>query len=116
MLMEDEFLIAMDIEDELHARGAQVLGPFSRVRDCLKALENNQPCAAVLDINLADGDVYPIADRLAQQAKPIVFNTGMNAPAELVQMFASVPVCRKPTSAKEVVNALEQEMRKLTKS
>lgn len=112
MLMEDEFLIAMDIEDELRACGAEVLGPFARVCDGLKALETAEPCAAVLDVNLADGEVYPIADRLARKAKPIVFSTGMNAPGELIQMFGEVKVCRKPANAKEVVSALEEALRR----
>ena len=110
MLMEDEFLIAMDIEDELRARGAEVLGPFARVCDGLKALEVHQPHAAVLDVNLADGEVFPIANRLLACNKAMVFSTGMSNPSDLGQMFGQVSICRKPTNANEVVNALEMEL------
>jgi two-component SAPR family response regulator len=49
----------------------------------------------VLDINLGDGAVYPIADTLAARGVPFVFVTGYDAES-VDARFRNVPVLQKP--------------------
>jgi DNA-binding response OmpR family regulator len=69
LVVEDSALIALDLEQTLLDRGVTVVGPFGSVRG---ALPSAGSCldAAVLDINLGDEDVFPVADALADAAFP----------------------------------------------
>ena len=62
LLAEDEFMVAINIQAELEACGAAVTVVDS-VADGLPLAPNGFD-AAVLDVRLADGEVYPLADAL----------------------------------------------------
>ena len=51
MLVEDEAIVALAVNDSLTDLGFSVLGPFSRVSDACRALQDNQVHAAILDVN-----------------------------------------------------------------
>ena len=50
LVVEDEFLIAMEVEDILRALGAEVVGPFGRLEPALGAVQNEVLDGAVLDV------------------------------------------------------------------
>jgi hypothetical protein len=52
--------------------------------------------AAILDVNLADGNVEPILDRLKSRNTFVVIHTGGGLPAELAARYPEVPVFQKP--------------------
>jgi CheY-like chemotaxis protein len=79
LLVEDEYVIAMEMERWLRGAGAEVIGPVSNVEHALDriATEANSLDAAILDVNLGHGErVYPIADRLDALGVPYLFATG----------------------------------------
>jgi two-component SAPR family response regulator len=50
LVVEDDALIAMEVEEMIAALGAEVVGSFSRVTDALEALERETVAGAILDI------------------------------------------------------------------
>jgi PAS domain S-box-containing protein len=95
LLVEDEALVAMMIQECLGEFGYQVLGPIATAGEAAAKAKDGEFEAAVLDINLGDGAVYPIADLLAARGVPFVFVTGYDA--ETVEArFRKVPVLQKP--------------------
>jgi len=77
LVVEDEYLIAMDVKRWLMAAGATVAGPVPSVNQALDILKENRLTAAVLDINLGNGDtVYPVAAELNALGVPYIFATG----------------------------------------
>lgn len=76
LLVEDEFLVALLVEDALTEAGCVVLGPFSRVRQALDALHGLEVDAAVLDVNVAGEMVFPVAEALEARGVPFLFVTG----------------------------------------
>ena len=77
LVVEDEYLIAMEVKRWLLAGGAEVIGPVPSVDQALDLIENNSLDAAVLDVNLGNGDrVYLVADKLAALGVPYLFATG----------------------------------------
>ena len=99
LVVEDEYLIAASLARELEGRGAAVVGPAGSVRDALALVEaeGDRLDGAVLDINLRDERVYPVADALAARGVPFVFLTGYDARA-IPDAYAGVPRCEKPVS------------------
>jgi CheY-like chemotaxis protein len=76
LVVEDEFLVAMLIEDMLRSAGCVVSGPVPRLAAALDAVNGGTFDAAVLDVNLAGDRIDPVADVLCRRNVPFVFVTG----------------------------------------
>ena len=79
LVVEDEALVALQLEDMLSELGCRVVGPASRVGQGLDLLTTETVDAAVLDLNVAGELVYPVAKSLADQGHPFIFVTGYGA-------------------------------------
>lgn len=110
LLVEDELLIAMDIEAALEDRGFRVRGPIMRVSDGLLIADdpNEKFDAAILDINLRGEDVYPIAEKLKSRGVPFLFHTGHGEANTLEARFGNIPVCNKPVHTQRLVEEVEK--------
>ncbi|MGH6676462.1 MAG: HWE histidine kinase domain-containing protein, partial [Xanthobacteraceae bacterium] len=95
LLIEDEALVAMMIQDCLADFGYQIMGPICTASEAAAKVKDAHFDAAVLDINLGDGAVYPIADTLAARGIPFVFVTGYDADS-VEPRFRHVPILQKP--------------------
>ncbi len=105
LVVEDEYLVAMDMSAYLEAAGAQVVGPASNVNAALEALAHTELDGAILDINLRGELAYPVADALAARGIPFVFTTGYG-PRTMPARFADVKRCEKPTTPEAISRAL----------
>ena len=95
LVVEDEALVAMMIQECLAEFGYRIVGPVCTATEAAAKAQDGQFEAAVLDINLGDGAVYPIADTLAARGVPFVFITGYDAES-VAARFRKVPVLQKP--------------------
>ncbi len=95
LLVEDEALVAMMIQECLTEFGYQVVGPICTAAEAAAMAKDGPLEAAVLDINLGDGAVYPIADMLAARGVPFVFVTGYDADS-VDPRFRKIPILQKP--------------------
>ena len=55
LVVEDDFLQAIDLTATLEDQGSDVIGPFSDIRDGMTALENASIDVAILDVRLGEG-------------------------------------------------------------
>lgn len=106
LLAEDEFMIALNIQVELEDEGANVTVVDS-VEDGL-ALELTGFDAAVLDVRLADGDVYPLADALRVKGIDIVFHSGHAEVDLLTQRYPGAAALSKPAWARTLVQTVRE--------
>jgi CheY-like chemotaxis protein len=104
LLVEDEILIAMDLEEWLTNLGFEVVGPFKRNSDAIAALDGGGIDFAVLDYVLADEKCDELADRLTRLGVPYVFLTGSH---ELLvnEGRYDAPILEKPISRVELTEA-----------
>jgi len=110
LVVEDEFLIALDIESIFESVGAEVK-TANRVDQALAVIKNDGPFdAAVLDLKLERETSLPIAEQLQVQSVPFVFLTGAAGDASIVAQFANAPVVGKPFDSETLFSALEQAM------
>jgi ActR/RegA family two-component response regulator len=83
LIVEDEFLIAM-LKAMLERRGWGVLGPVATVANALRLLEEERPLVALLDIDLGNEVVTPVAEMLSSLGIPFAVQahtTGRNSSA-----------------------------------
>ena len=77
LVVEDEYLVAVLIQEILETAGCVVSGPIPRLPEALDAVDHDDYDAAVLDVNLAGERVDPVAQALSRRNVPFVFVTGM---------------------------------------
>ena len=77
MVVEDEYVLADELDVALTSAGAIVLGPMSSVKAALGLLEaGTAPDVAAVDVNLGGELAYPLADALRARKVPFLFTTG----------------------------------------
>ena len=79
LIVEDESLVAMLLETILEDMGCQTVGPISNIEDALSLLAGDEAetlDGALLDVNVAGHEVFPVADVLKARGVPFVFSTG----------------------------------------
>ncbi len=75
LLVEDDFIVAFDMQVLLQDCGAEVLGPASTVAEGQALVARERPDAAVLDVNLNGEFVFGLARQLREQGVPMLFAT-----------------------------------------
>ncbi|RWD61069.1 response regulator, partial [Mesorhizobium sp.] len=80
LIVEDEFIIAMDLKAMLERLGWRVLGPVPRVAQALRLLEDELPTVALLDVKLGDQLVTPLAEVLRSRGVPLAVASAYDKP------------------------------------
>lgn len=107
LIIEDEPLITMMLEDFLDTLGYRVAGTADGVQEALALVEKGGFDAAVLDVNLRDGEAsWPVADALTAMGCPFVLATGGSNDA-IPDRHAGVPLLGKPYTMDGVQTAFE---------
>ena len=107
LIVEDEIIVAMFMEDMLAEYGYQVAGVASRLEEAMARAEAPDFAVAVLDVHLNGKDVFPLADRLAEQGLPFVFATGYGARG-IPERHAGRPVLQKPFLPDDLARTLSR--------
>jgi CheY-like chemotaxis protein len=76
LVVEDEMLIAVLIEEMLQGLGCHVVGPVSRLDAALRLAHEEPLDAAILDVRIRGGHVYPVAEELLARNIPFVLASG----------------------------------------
>jgi DNA-binding response OmpR family regulator len=96
LIVEDEWILADALADDLNGMGYDVAGPASSVAKALVLIEQENIDIAILDVSLGSGQKsFPIAAVLARRDIPFLFITGYQA-ADLIPDFAGKIVIAKP--------------------
>ena len=106
LVVEDEPFIAFDIADAIESAGGLVVGPATSVREALTLIAEEPVEAAILDVNLPDGDVGPVIACLADRSAAMVVHTGAGLVPELASRYPSLRVFFKPTPPPVLASAL----------
>jgi len=103
LVVEDEAIVADMLECFLTELGAVVIGPAATVDSGLRLAKDANIDAAILDVNIRNEKVAPVAALLRQRNIPIVFATGYGESAEIDA--AGATIIGKPYT-KELVEAV----------
>jgi DNA-binding response OmpR family regulator len=106
LVVEDEPLLAMDLELTLAQHGYRVLGPAGTVAEALRLLAGETPRAALLDLNLKGEMATPVAGRLRAMGVPFMLTTAYDPARLTAAELAGAPSLGKPTSNRRLLTAL----------
>lgn len=108
LVVEDEYLAATALADELTDAGAQVVGLAPSISKALALIGRTLAIdVAILDVNLGGEAVYPVADALSDRGVPFVLVTGYDRDA-IPARYQGVPSLQKPIASKAVLDALRR--------
>jgi CheY-like chemotaxis protein len=105
LVVEDEFLIALDIAGVLEQAGLAVVGPAGTVGDALLAIEREVVHGALLDAHLAGEPVGRIADALKARNIPFAFVSGYGR-EQLPAAHRAAPLVKKPFTGRDLLAAV----------
>ena len=107
LVVEDEAIVALEIEQNLQDAGFEVVGPAARVAEALELLKEYGCDAAVLDINLGVETSEPIARLLSDKGTPFVTVSGYSQD-QRPSGFSGGAFLTKPLRAELLVAQLRQ--------
>src|SRR3984957_18966208 len=110
LVVEDEYLIAMSLQDALENAGSVVVGPVPSVDKAIQKIESEPDIdAAVVDVNLGGLLAYPVADMLIARKIPFVFTSGYDDNV-LRERYSQVKNCPTPYLFQAMEEALVEAM------
>ena len=112
LVVEDEFLILLHLRRVLERHGAEVVTARSlaegrRVVDDLS--EKSTLDAAVLDVRLPDGEVFPLAHELQERGVPLIFHSSEAAVIAAGGRWPAAAALKKPTDERTLVAAVAKQ-------
>jgi len=111
LVLDDEFLIALDIQQILEGAGASHVACVATADEALALVRRGTKFdVAVLDVKLngADGDSLGVAQMLTTKGTPIVFLTGMRVDDVHAKLFSDAPVVEKPYETTTLLEAVRR--------
>lgn len=110
LVVEDEALVALNLEDMLGELGCNIVGPAMRLERARAMIEEGVSVdVAILDVNVAGMQVFPIAEMLAERQIPIIFATGYDREG-LPEQWHDCTVLQKPYTLEDVSRSLAAAM------
>ena len=97
LIVEDEAMLALDLEFAFEDAGAQVVGPAVSLDQAMALVSGVADIdAAVLDVDIAGQPVLPVAQALSAAGVPFVFHTGHGDRIDLLARFPRARLLMKP--------------------
>ncbi|APE28141.1 response regulator, putative [Aurantiacibacter gangjinensis] len=103
LVVEDEFIVALDLSETVRDMGFRVEGPYANTDHALISVDQELPDFAILDVQTADGEVFPLADALTDAGVPIIFHSGHATPKELRERYPEAMAASKPCPPSDLI-------------
>ena len=113
LVLEDEYLIAMDVEQLCRDDGAAGVVIARSLADAEAAASASRFDAAILDLMLGKASTLPFASKLRERGVPFVFASGYTELNEVAASFPAVKVVSKPYAGDDLLQAVVQARRSL---
>ncbi|MFK3690625.1 response regulator [Agrobacterium tumefaciens] len=107
LIVEDEALLAMELESEVEEAGHEIVGVAADSKQALSLIEKTSPQFAFVDIQLLDGPTgIDVGRHLASRSIPYVFVSGnlKRIPEDFAGALGAI---EKPYTMNGLQNALE---------
>ena len=108
LVAEDEMIIGHDLCDTVSEAGYIVEGPYDDLSSAMLAYQKSKPDIAILDVQLGDGIVYPLAEQMMAENVPVIFHSGQLSPEEVGRRFPKAQALHKPCPPADVIQSVQR--------
>jgi DNA-binding response OmpR family regulator len=105
IIVDDEAIVAIDMEIALQREGYDVVGLAGTVKDAMALIASTDFNVAILDANLHGESAEPIAAALRARGRPFIWVTGYTSD-QLDEWRGDAPVVSKPFSIRQLMAKL----------
>ena len=109
LIVEDDWLVALLLEDFLIELGCTPVGPCSGMSDAMEAVRSEVFDLAVLEVNLNGERSYPVAEALTEQQIPFLIVTDYGEEA-IPPGRSDWGVCTKPFKIDDLAAMLSSRL------
>ena len=106
LIAEDEMIVAQDLCETVEEVGFHVEGPHPGISSAMLAFQKEKPDAAILDVELCDGNVFAFARTLEAENIPVIFHSGSLSQSEITEQFPNAIVRIKPCPPSDMLDAV----------
>ncbi|MEZ5694303.1 MAG: response regulator [Altererythrobacter sp.] len=110
LVAEDDFIVAFDLCETMAEAGYSVEGPHGDISSAMLAVQKNKPDIAILDVNLEDGQSYPLAERLMADDIPVIFHSGDYSVEQMRDRFPQALSCAKPCPPGDLIAKVHEAL------
>ena len=111
LVLEDEPIIALDIEDMLQTAGFDRIHTYRTCQGALAFLNEQSPSVALVDLILSDGPSIEIVNLLRQKGVPFAIYSGMEPDRSLYgKEILAQPWIAKPASHKQLLDFVSRAL------
>lgn len=110
LVAEDEPIVAHDLCDTVEEAGFTVEGPFDDASSAMRSFEKHKPDLAILDINLAGGNAYSLAEKMMAQDVPVIFHSGQVTSEEVQALYPKASALSKPCPPAVILETVQQAL------
>ena len=108
VIVEDEAIVALDLQLSLEAMGATILSTSCNLDAAEKALATEHFDVALLDVMIGDEEIYPLAKDVLRKEAGVVFHSGHARQDLALEKFPNAKFCQKPCSSEELARAIRE--------
>lgn len=108
LLVEDQFLIAMDAEATLIDYGFNQVRIATTMADARSLIDQFDPQIAILDIDMSGETTFELAKFLQDKGVGVAFASGYSRDASWDSALSNVPIIPKPFSSEDLIGAITQ--------
>ncbi len=106
LVVEDDFIISMELGSILAEAGAAVVGPCHTPEQAAAQLDANDISCAILDFRLGRDTSLPVARQLISHGIPFAFFTGQVDTTRIGAEFPDVEIIPKPFQRRAILGVL----------
>lgn len=110
LVVEDEFIIALDLSETVKDLGYALEGPYADKENAFIAIDRELPDCAILDVFTGDGEVFPLADALVDAGVPIIFHSGHITSQDVKSRYPDAFSCPKPCPPDYLIDTLQEAL------
>ncbi|MBU1252837.1 response regulator [Qipengyuania sp. DY56-A-20] len=110
LVAEDESMIGWDLRNTVEEAGYAVEGPFVDISSAMLSYQKHKPDLAILDVQLSDGNVFPLAEKLMAENIPVIFHSGNYQPDEVHKRFPGSTSLAKPCPPAAIIDSVHQAL------
>src|SRR5438105_5884534 len=103
LVVEDDYLIAMQIGSVLADAGARITGPARSIEDALRLIEGQGISAAILDVRIGNRTIDRVARKLLARNVPLIFYTAQLKSESFHSQWPNCRTLSKPATAEAIV-------------
>lgn len=108
LVVDDEAVIALEIEYVLTDAGAAVVGPVGMVEEALALVRSERLSAAVLDVRLSGESIESVADALFERDVPFIFYSGQVESDATLNRWPRASFVAKPAPSSVLTEAVRR--------